>query len=236
MQQAKQAQRLDGAYVGAPVRRVNDPKFISGRGQFVDDIQLPGTLHVAFVRSPHAHARIVSIDASKALEVPGVRHVVTGEQVAGWMKPDGPHDPLLPGRELHRFPITNDKARMAGDPVAAVLADRADLAADAVELVRVEYDVLPGVGSAVAAMEEGAPLVWDGWESNVAWRWEAGDGDVDAAFSDADHTVELELEYQRVASMFLEPRGVVARWDAGTDELTILVVDAGSTPGAYLHQ
>lgn len=215
------AERVQGNYVGAPVRRVNDPKFVTGRGMFVDDIQLPGTLHCAFVRSPHAHARIVSVDGSAALAVDGVHSVVTGAQVAAWMQPDGPHDPLLPGRELHRYPITNDKARLVGDPVAVVLADTVEIAYDAAELVSVEYEVLPAVASAVDAMEADAPIVWDGWDSNVAWTWEAGDGDVDAAFASAAHTVELELEYQRVASMFLEPRGVVARWDAGLDELTI---------------
>ncbi len=218
---SKIAERQNGAYVGAPVRRVNDPKFVTGRGTFVDDIQLPGTLHVAFVRSPHAHARIVTIDAAAALDVAGVHAVVTGEELAEWMRPDGPHDPLLPGRDLHRFPITNDKARLVGDPVAAVLADSVQTAYDAAELVQVEYEVLPAVASAVAAMEADAPIIWDGWDSNIAWKWEAGDGDVEAAFANADHTVELELEYQRVASMFLETRGVLARWDAGTEELTI---------------
>lgn len=215
------AEKVSGHYVGAPVRRVNDPKFVTGRGRFVDDIQLPATLHIAFVRSPHSHARIGSIDATAAEAHPGVHSVISGEQLAGWMKPDGPHDPLLPGRELERYPITPDKARMVGDPVAAVLAESADAAVDAAELVQVEYEVLPGVASAVAAMEPDAPLVWDGWESNVAWRWEAGDGDVDSAFEGADHTVELELEYQRVVSMFLEPRGVIANWDDGLEELTI---------------
>ncbi|CAN5524538.1 molybdopterin-dependent oxidoreductase [soil metagenome] len=215
------AERVSGSYVGAPVRRVNDPKFVTGRGKFVDDITLPGTLHIGFVRSPHAHARIRSIDSSAAAEVPGVHSIVTGEQLASWMKPDGPHDPLLPGRDLQRYPITPDKARMVGDPVAAVLAETAEIAADAAELVTVDYEVLSGVASAVEAMGADAPIVWDGWENNVAWRWEAGDGDVEAAFDAADHTVELELEYQRVVSMFLETRGVIATWDAGAEELTI---------------
>ncbi|MEZ4573256.1 MAG: molybdopterin cofactor-binding domain-containing protein, partial [Thermomicrobiales bacterium] len=215
------AEKTSGHYVGSAVRRVNDPKLVTGRGKFADDIQLPGTLHIAFVRSPHAHARIRSIDTSAAESAAGVHSVITGAQVAEWMKPDGPHDPLLPGREMSRYPITNDKARMVGDPVAAVLAETSEAATDAAELVQVDYDVLPGVGSAVAAMADDAPIVWDGWDSNVAWRWEAGDGDVDAAFEAADRTIELELEYQRVASMFLETRGVVAAWDSGLEELTI---------------
>ena len=215
------AARVNGNYVGAPVRRVNDPKFVTGRGMFVDDIQLPQTLHVAFVRSPHAHAQIRSIDTTAARASAGVHSVVTGAQLAEWMRPDGPHDPLLPGRDLQRYPITNDKARLVGDPVAAVLAESVEAAYDAAELVSVDFEVLPAVASAVAALKADAPIVWDGWDSNVAWRWEAGDGDVEAAFAEADHTLELEMEYQRVAAMFLEPRGVVARWDAGLDELTI---------------
>ena len=215
------AEKVEGSYVGAPVRRVNDPRLVAGRGMFVDDIQLPNTLHIALVRSPHAHARIRSIDASAALESDGVHSIVTGEQLADWMQPDGPHDPLLPGRHLHRYPITRDKARHVGDPVAAVLAESVQAAYDAAELVNVRYDVLPSVAASVSAMDDDAPVVWDGWDNNVAWRWEAGDGDVEAAFAAADHVVELELEYQRVASMFLETRGVLARWDAGLDELTI---------------
>jgi carbon-monoxide dehydrogenase large subunit len=102
-----------------------------------------------------------------------------------------------------------------------VLATSALVANDAAELVTVQYDVLPAVASAVEAMNDDAPRVWDDWDSNIAWRWEAGDGDVDAAFSSAEHVVELKMEYQRVAAMFLEPRGVIATWDAGTEEMTI---------------
>lgn len=218
---ARAAEKVDGHYIGAPVRRVNDPKFITGSGRFTDDINLPNTLHVAFVRSPHAHAHINAIDASAALALDGVEMVVTGEQVAEWMRPDGPHDPLLPGRDLHRYPITNDKARMVGDPVAAVLATSAQIAADAAELVTVDYEVLPAVASAVEAMADDAPRVWDDWENNIAWRWQAGEGDVDGAFARADHVIEFETEYQRVAAMFLEPRGVVATWDPMLGEMVI---------------
>src|SRR5690606_34811105 len=95
-------QRVNGKYVGAPVRRVNDHKFITGRGQFVDDIELLNTLHVVFVRSPHAHARIRSIDASAALSSPGVVTVVTGNEITEWIQADRPHEALLPGRDLPR--------------------------------------------------------------------------------------------------------------------------------------
>ncbi|MFW6075138.1 MAG: carbon monoxide dehydrogenase, partial [Chloroflexota bacterium] len=117
------AQRLNGAYIGAPVKRVNDHKFITGHGQFVDDISLPNTLHVTFVRSPHAHASVGEIDTSAAENHPGVVAVITGDQITDWIAPDGPHDALLPGKELHRYPITNDKARFVGDPVAFVVAE-----------------------------------------------------------------------------------------------------------------
>lgn len=207
--------------VGKPVRRVNDRKYITGYGQYVDDIQLPGTLHVAFVRSPHAHARITSIDASAALEMPGVEMVVTGADVAEWMQPESPHDALLPGRHLHRYPITNDKARFVGDPVAAVLAESAEIAEDAAETVLVEYEVLSSVAAADSALDANAPVVWDDWDDNIAWKWDVSAGDPEGAIAAAPHKVKVDLTYQRVVSMFLEPRGVLATWDPHRDNLTI---------------
>ncbi len=206
-------QRVNGKYVGAPVRRVNDHKFITGRGQFVDDIELLNTLHVVFVRSPHAHARIRSIDASAALSSPGVVTVVTGNEITEWIQADRPHEALLPGRDLPRYPIAPDTARFVGDPVAAVLADSVSQAMDAAELINVDYEVLPAVADATKALEPDAPIVWEGWDSNAVWEWKVEEGDVDAAFDSAPHHISLDQTYQRVASMFLETRGVLANYE-----------------------
>ena len=214
-------ERSNGKYVGAPVRRVNDPKYITGRGQYVDDIDLPGALHITFVRSPHAHADIRSIDATAARDVPGVVAVVTGREATAWMKPDGPHDPLLPGRTVERYPLTPDRARYAGDAVAAVFAETASAAEDGAERVVVDYAVLPAVARADDAMEDEAPIIHAGWESNLAWHWSVENGDVEAAFMDAAHVVALDSVVQRVAAVFIEPRGVAVTYDPLLDEMTI---------------
>lgn len=215
------AERVNGRYSGTSVKRVNDPKFITGYGKFVDDIQLPNMLHIALVRSPFAHAEIGEIGTSAALAVPGVHSVVTGREATAWMKPDGPHEALLPGRTLERYPLTPDRARYVGDAVAAVFAETAEAAADAAELVQVDYQELPAVSRQDKAIESDAPIVHDGWENNIAWHWEAESGDVDAAFANAPHRVEIDLVYQRVAPTFIEPRGVVAHYDPHLEELTI---------------
>jgi carbon-monoxide dehydrogenase large subunit len=216
-----EAEKANGKYIGASVRRVNDPKYITGRGQYVDDISLPGALHIAFVRSPHAHADIRSIDTSAAHEVPGVVAFVTGREATAWMKPDRPHEPLLPGRTLERYPLTPDRARYAGDAVVAVFAESAAAAEDAAERVVVDYSVLGAVVRADDAMRSDAPIIHAGWESNVAWHWSVESGDVEAAFVEAEHVVTLDSVVQRVAAVFIEPRGVAVTYDALLDEMTI---------------
>ena len=150
--------------VGAPVKRVEDPRFLRGQAQYVDDIRLPGTLHVAFLRSPHAHARIVSVATSAALRLPGVRRVFTGPEVDAALKPMG-----LPFRE-EVFPksvfkqckwpcLAVGKVRYVGEPVAAVIADSRYIAEDGAELVEVEYEMLDPVVDPEAGLQPGAPLV-----------------------------------------------------------------------------
>ena len=207
--------------VGAPVRRVNDRKLLTGHGRFVDDIQLPGTLHVAFVRSPYAHAVIRGIDVSAARAAAGVAAVVTGAEITAWLRPVISHEALLPGRQLERYPLTADKARFVGDAVAAVLADSVAAARDAAELVEVDYAELPAVTTAAGAVRSDAPRLYGGWDSNVAYHWEAESGDVNAAFERAERVVTVELVNQRVASVFLEPRAVLAAYDPHAEELTV---------------
>lgn len=217
------AERVNGSYVGAPVKRVNDRKLITGHGRFVDDVTLPNTLHCVFVRSPYAHADVVAIDTSAAMALPGVVAVVTGDEVAGWMKPDVSHETLLPGRHLSRYPISAGRVRFVGDAVAAVLAESLAVARDAADLVDVEYAELPFVINSDTALEEDAPLIYDGWDSNAAWHWSVESGDVDAAFENPHAVVSVDLLYQRVASIFIEGRAILADWNPHLEEMTVWV-------------
>jgi carbon-monoxide dehydrogenase large subunit len=208
-------------YVGQPIRRVNDHKLVTGYGRFVDDIQAVGTLHIGFVRSPYAHADISGIDVRAACDLPGVAEVIDGATVHQWMKPIVSHEALLPGRHLERYPLAVDRARFAGDAVAAVLADSAALARDAADLVEVDFHELPAVTSSRAALEPDAPRVYPDWDSNVAWHWSAESGDIEAAFAAAAHRVTSETIVQRVASVFIEPRAILTVYDPRLEEMTV---------------
>jgi carbon-monoxide dehydrogenase large subunit len=212
---------VNGKYVGAPVRRVNDRKFITGAGRFVDDIQMPGTLHAIFVRSPHAHAEIAGVDASIALAAPGVVTVLTGEDMRQNVRPVVSAEPALPGRTLSRLPLTVDRARFAGDAVAIVVAESAHAARDAVDLVEVEYRELPAVTSAEIAMADGAPLLYPEWDSNVVYHWSVEAGEVDEVFERATHHVKISTRNQRIASVFIEPRAILASHEPQSDEMTV---------------
>jgi len=212
----------DGQYVGQSLRRDADRMLVTGRGTFVDDLQPDGCLHIAFVRSPYAHATIESIDTTTALTAPGVVTVITGEDLSDWLDPQPIHDPAwLPNRPMLRHSLTIDKARFAGDAVAAVVAESAEAAHDAAELVDVEYRELPVVTTATEAMHDDAPRIYDDWNSNVAYHMHAGSGDVDAALDEAHWRVPLRLVVPRVASVYVEPKAVLAEPDPKSDRLTI---------------
>ncbi|HEU5422002.1 MAG TPA: xanthine dehydrogenase family protein molybdopterin-binding subunit, partial [Nitrolancea sp.] len=210
-----------GRYVGKSIKRVNDPRLITGHGSFVDDIRLPGlgTLHAAFVRSPYAHAEIGAIDAGPALQLPGVVAVVTGRELAELVRPQ-PAEGLPPHRVLRRYPLVFDRARFAGDPVAVVVAEDPYTAADAAELVQVEYRPLPAVTNVEAALAGGAPLLYPEWGDNLAWTWTVESGDVDGALANAAHVVEVRLVNQRLYPAFIEPRAVLVNYVPVTGELT----------------
>src|SRR5262249_30565887 len=166
--------------IGAPLRRVEDRRFLLGRGRFVADIELPGTLHCVLVRSPHAHARIRRIDASGALASPGVVAVFTG----GDMAADGvaPMRPLwiirsrdgAPMAEPPRFALARETVCHGGEPVAAVIAEDRDQAADAAERVAVDYETLPVVVGVEAARGAGAPQLHAAAPGNICFRWARG--------------------------------------------------------------
>jgi aerobic carbon-monoxide dehydrogenase large subunit len=212
-------------WVGRSVRRVEDDRLLRGGGRFVADLSRPGQLHAHFVRSPLARARIAGIDASKALELPGVVGVYTHEHVpAGPMPPflwDSPPAKLVGAlqpelRPCHPPLLPADEARFAGQAVAVLLATDRYLAEDAAELVEVDYQPLEAVADTRAALDPQAPVLHGGWDSNVAVRFEVRKGDAAAALDRADLVVRERFEVQRQAGLPLETRGALAEWDGVT--------------------
>ena len=213
---------------GREVRRIEDAELLVGAGRFVDDVSLPLQAYVCFLRSPHAHARIVSIDAEAAKAMPGVITVLTGADlaVAGvkripllpmFHRPDG-----SPGASPLRPALAEDTVRFVGEGVAASIAETVDQAKDALEAITVEYEELPLVTGVKAATAEGAPQVWPAATGNIAARMSHGDAALaDAAFKSAAHVVTLDLVNQRLAPTPMEPRGVLASYDEASDRLTL---------------
>ena len=206
--------------MGARQRRVEDNRFIRGKGNYVDDIVLPGMLHMEILRSPLAHARIRSIDVSKAWAIPGVRLVLTGETLAArnlaWM-PTLSYDT--------QAVLATDKVRFQGQEVAAVVADDPYIAKDAVEAIVVDYEPLPAIVNPDQAMAEDAPLIRDdkaNQPDNRIFDWEVGDREgTDQAFAEADHVSKIEMHYPRSHPSPIETCGSVADFDRSTGKLTV---------------
>ena len=205
-------------YVGKPVPRVEDRRFVTGNGVFVDDLRLPGMLYAAFVRSRVAHARIRSIETSKAEKLNGVVAVLTAKDVdrlVGPVATDG-------GKEVPRAkPLASGKVRYYGEPVAMVIAEDRYLAYDAAELVEVEYERLEPVTDVEEALREGAPLVHEELGSNVAFTYRKAGGDVEEAFGAADVVRKYRFRIQRLAAVPMETRGVVAEYEKATGRLVV---------------
>lgn len=208
-------------YIGQSLPRTGDRRLLTGAGRYVDDVREPGAAHAAFVRSPHAHARVVRIDTAAALALPGVLAVYTGADVAAMMAPQTAGVDMLPGRSIERWPLATDRVRFVGDPVAVVVAEDSYVARDAAGLVAVEYDPLPAVATAEAALAPGAPILHDGWENNAAIRWEKVSGDPDRVLAEAERVVEVRLLNNRIHAAFIEPRTILASPTPGTDDFTI---------------
>lgn len=215
--------------VGASVLRLEDPRLLTGRGRFVDDIRLPGIVHVAFVRSSYAHAAIKGINTRSARACPGVLAIVTGEELAGKVQPLRPKLYEAPGFESFArayksgawYPLAFKKVRYVGEPVAAVVANDRYAAEDAAELVELEAEPLPPVVDAIQAMEPSAPLLYEEWGSNVMLRAEASFGDVEKAFHEAPVVVRERFELNRCTAVSIEPRVCLAEFDAGSGRLTL---------------
>src|SRR5215468_11134510 len=208
-----------GGLIGRSVRRVEDPVLITGKGCYVDDIQLPGILHMAFLRSPYPHAKITSMQTGAAQALPGVVTVVTGADLSEHLHV--PVIPLVPGMKIPPHPLlARGAVHAAGAPVAAVVAHSRALAEDAVNAIEVEYAALPVVVNAEKALESGAPLAREELDSNICYTATKQGGDVDRAFAEAEHIVRLRIASPRLVALTLEPRGVLAKPEP-TGDLTV---------------
>ena len=211
--------------IGQPVRRIEDVRFITGRGRYVADIDLPGMVHGQVLLSPHAHARITRIDVTSARAAPGVICVLTGKDVAESQLPPQfmPEDMGGPkGYRAIRPVLAADVVKHVGDRVAFVVAETAAQARDGLELIEVTYESLPAVTDLVAAAEPGVPQVWDAAPGNVCVTLAMGDkAATEAAFAKAARTVKLRLENNRLAPAAMEPRGAIGVYDAGADSYTL---------------
>jgi carbon-monoxide dehydrogenase large subunit len=221
--------------IGQPVRRKEDLRLLTGRGRYGDDFVLPRMAHAAFVRSPHAHARIRSVDKTAALAVPGALAVLTGADYAADGLGPIPHNAgVIPPPDLAvrvrgagpvttpHWPLPIEKARFAGEAVAMVVAESISAAKDMAERVAIDFEPLPAVARAADAAKPGAPRLWDQVPDNVSIDMEAGDAAAAAAaFARAAHVVRLETWAQRVTGVPMEPRTSMADYDAASGQYTL---------------
>jgi carbon-monoxide dehydrogenase large subunit len=219
-----------GSGIGASVRRKEDYRFLTGDGNYTDDVQIAGQTYAYFLRSPHAHAKINGIDKSAALQARGVIAVFTGEDLAadkvgglpcGWLITDVKGQPM---KEPPHPLLCQGKARHVGDAVALVIAETNLQARDAAELLEVDYEMLPAAVDATDALKQGAPAVHDIAPDNKCYTWSIGDkAAVDAAFAHAGHVTRIELTNNRLVPNAIEPRAVVASYNRSDDSYTLYV-------------
>ncbi|MPZ69226.1 MAG: molybdopterin-dependent oxidoreductase [Actinobacteria bacterium] len=220
----------DPKWFGRSVLRQEDHSLLTGQGRYIADISVPGQLHAAFVRSPVAHARILSIDTSAAESMEGVVAVFTAEDVPRVAIPPFLFDAPVPVimerikpeiKDCDQYILAGDKVRYVGEAVAMVIAESPYLAEDATELVFVDYDELPPVASIEGALAPGAAVVHEDWGDNIAARFTVSKGDASAAFDRADVIVHEEFSIQRQSALPLENRGVLATVEPGSSDLTV---------------
>jgi carbon-monoxide dehydrogenase large subunit len=218
-------------WFGAPVQRSEDPRLLRGKGTYVDDIDLPDMLQAAVLRSPHAHARILNIDASIAREIPGVHLVLTAADLGEVLEPSPllvPHHTLTQSRT--QLPLARDIVNYVGEAVAFVVADNRYIAEDALELIDVDYELLPVVHSLEVAAGPEGPLVHEDVPGNVAAHFVQNVGDPTSVFAQAPHVVRETIIMERGAAMPMECRGVLARWEPYEDMLTCWISTQAPIP------
>ena len=214
--------------IGAPVRRKEDFRFITGKGQYTDDINRPGQTHAAFLRSPHAHANIKKLDISEARKADGVIAVLTGDDLAkdgvgglicGWMIHSKDGSPMKAGGHPA---LAQGKVRYVGDHVAVVIAETLAQARDAVEKIHVDYEVLKPVIDMAHATDSGSPVIHDVAPDNQVYDWHLGDkGATEAAFAKAKHVTKLDIVNNRLIPNAMEPRAAIGDYDSGQDAFTL---------------
>jgi aerobic carbon-monoxide dehydrogenase large subunit len=216
-------------YTGTPVKRAEDPRILTGRGRYIDDVDLPGMLHATFARSPFPHARITSIDTQAARELPGVVAVFTGAEMESRLQP-GPYGiQVLMGADSPAYSaLATDKVRLVGDPVALVVAKTRYIAEDAAELIEIDYDELAAIASADDALDPSGPAIFEDLGSNVLVSAMGNVfGDVDAAFARADRVVRASIAQHRHQNVPMETRGTVASFDPVTGTLEVWTGNQG---------
>ena len=216
--------------LGQAVPRTEDPRLLTGRGRYIDDFVLPRLAHACVLRSPHAHARIHSIDVRAAQQIPGVLAVLTGEDWA--TEKFGAPRPIIPRQRRDGSPmfvpsrpaLAKDRAMLVGDPVAFVVAEDPYLARDAAERIAVEYEPLPSVTATEAALSADAPKLWAECPDNECFFFTVGDkAAVEAAFAWAHHVTRLKLVFNRITAATMEPRGCIGEWDDRLRRFTLYV-------------
>ncbi|RZN31894.1 xanthine dehydrogenase family protein molybdopterin-binding subunit [Bradyrhizobium sp. Leo121] len=213
-------------FFGAPVKRNEDRKLLTGQALFIDDVELPGMLHAAFLRSPAAHARIRCIDVSRALQRPGVVAVYTADDYGAYWQP-GPllvPPPPIPGsifNQRTQVPLAKDKVRHVGEPLAVVVAESRYIAEDALDDIDVDLEPLPAVIDLEAALRPGSALVHDDLGSNVSAHVHQSKGDYRAAAAKAHLVIKRRFAYEHGIASTIETRGVVAHWEARSQHMTI---------------
>ncbi len=207
--------------IGASLKRKEDPRLLTGQGRYVDDVRLPGMLHVVIARSPHAHARIGRVDAAPALSLPGVALVATAADFRDTKLIPirlGPKRSLIP---FLQAPLARGRVRYVGEPVALVVAADRRVAEDAADLVSVDYDALPVISTVASALRPGAPAFHDGSASNLAERLVMVVGEPERTLPGAEIRLKHRLTVQRHTGVPLETRGLVAAYDAASGLLTM---------------
>ena len=212
--------------IGASLKRVEDPPLITGRGCYVDDIQLPGMAHLGFQRSPYPHAKILSIDVAKARAMPGVEAVITGNDLSDRLNLSSSQ--MLPNMKTPPHPVlARGAVHCVGVPVAAVVAQTRAQAEDAANAVEVEYEPLPSVSNAEDALKPGAPLAREEIDSNICYTLTKNGGNVEKAFAEADHIFTMHIASPRQVALAMEPRGIVASADPFGKTLSVWLSTQG---------